>query len=38
VEAIIEYLERGGKEAIITSPSMLAESIARNGGTRFTAN
>ena len=38
VEAIMGYLEKGGKEAIITSPSMLVRSIDGKGGTRFTVN
>lgn len=38
VEAIIEYLEKGGEEAIITSPSALIRSLAHQAGTRFTVS
>jgi len=38
VEAIIEYLQTGGKEAIIASPSTLVRSLAGEAGTRFTVD
>jgi carbamate kinase len=38
VEAIIEYLERGGKDAIVTSLSALTKSLSGEAGTRFTLN
>ncbi len=38
VQAIVEYLENGGKEAIITSASKLTLALSGKAGTRFTAN
>jgi carbamate kinase len=38
VQAIVEYLENGGNEAIITSASKLALALSGKAGTRFTAN
>jgi carbamate kinase len=36
IAAIIEYLEHGGKEAIVTDPPNLARALAGQTGTRFT--
>jgi carbamate kinase len=36
IEAIIDYLEKDGKEAIITSPQNAVKAIEREAGTRFT--
>ena len=36
VEAIIEYLEKGGKKAIITSANRILEAMTGNAGTTFT--
>ena len=37
VEAIIEFLERGGKEAVITDPPHLVDALAKKNGTWFYA-
>jgi len=36
VAAIIQFLERGGREAIITSPELLAEAVEGRAGTHVT--
>lgn len=36
IEAVVNFLENGGKEAIITSPYHLAEAIEGKQGTRIT--
>ncbi|MFA6507671.1 MAG: carbamate kinase [Treponemataceae bacterium] len=36
IQAVIEYLERGGKEALITSPEALERAMAGKTGTRIT--
>ena len=36
IEAVVEYLEKGGTEAIITSPDKICESIGGKAGTHFT--
>lgn len=36
IEATIKFLENGGKEAIITSPSKLAKALEGKSGTRIT--
>lgn len=38
IEAIIEYLEKGGREAIITSPQNAIRALGEEAGTRFTVN
>ena len=35
INAIISYLEKGGKEAIITSPGKLAEALEGKNGTKI---
>jgi carbamate kinase len=35
IEAVIEYLERGGKRAIITSPDSLERALDGNAGTQI---
>jgi len=35
IQAVIEYLERGGKEALITSPEALERAMAGQTGTRI---
>lgn len=37
VQAVVEFLEGGGREAIITDPEHLAAAIAGHGGTRVVA-
>ncbi len=37
IEACLEFLERGGSEAIITAPSDLERALAGNAGTRIVA-
>jgi carbamate kinase len=36
IQAVIEYLERGGKEALITTPENLERALAGQTGTRIT--
>ena len=36
VQAVVDFLEGGGKEAIITDPAHLAAAMAGRGGTRIT--
>lgn len=36
VEAVIKFLEAGGKEAIITNPENLGKAVRGEAGTRFT--
>ena len=36
MQAVIEFLERGGKEALITSPENLAKALRGETGTRIT--
>jgi carbamate kinase len=36
IEAVISYLERGGKEALITDPDNLERALAGQTGTRIT--
>lgn len=36
IQAVIEFLERGGKEALITSPENLAKALRGETGTRIT--
>lgn len=36
IRAVIQYLERGGKEALITSPENLARALRGETGTRIT--
>ncbi|MDR7418551.1 MAG: carbamate kinase [Armatimonadota bacterium] len=36
IQAIVWYLERGGKEALITNPENLERALAGETGTRFT--
>ncbi len=38
IEAVIEYLEHGGKEALITDPSNVERALAGHTGTRFTVS
>jgi carbamate kinase len=38
IEAVIEYLESGGKEALITDPSNVERGLAGKTGTRFTVS
>jgi carbamate kinase len=35
IEAIISFLERGGKQAIITNPENLGRALAGETGTRI---
>ncbi|NOZ05831.1 MAG: carbamate kinase, partial [Chloroflexi bacterium] len=35
IEAAIQYLEEGGKEAIITNPENIARALAGEGGTHI---
>lgn len=35
VEAVVEYLEAGGREALITSPENVERALAGESGTRF---
>jgi len=37
IQAVIEFLERGGKKAIVTNPDLLEEAIAGRTGTHVTA-
>ena len=37
IEAALDFLDRGGKEVIITDPEHLAEAMAGKAGTRITA-
>lgn len=37
IQAVIEFLERGGKKAIVTSPDLLEEAVAGRTGTHVTA-
>ncbi len=37
IQAVINYLERGGKQAIITSPAHIAQALAGQAGTHITA-
>jgi carbamate kinase len=37
MRAVVNFLEAGGKEAIITTPENLAEALKRNKGTRIKA-
>jgi len=37
IQAVIEFLERGGKEALITSPENLAKALRGETGTRITS-
>ena len=34
IEAVIRFMERGGREAIITNPESLSDAVFQNGGTR----
>ena len=36
IQAIIEYLEGGGHEALITDPTNVERALAGGTGTRFT--
>jgi carbamate kinase len=36
IHAVIEFLEKGGKEALITSPENLAKALRGETGTRIT--
>ena len=36
IQAVVSYLERGGKEALITDPDNLERAIAGQTGTRIT--
>jgi carbamate kinase len=36
IEAVIDFLEAGGEEAIITTPQLLEVAVAGNAGTRIT--
>jgi carbamate kinase len=38
IQAIINYLERGGGEAIITNPDNIEQALAGKTGTRITFN
>jgi carbamate kinase len=38
VQAVIEFLEAGGKEALITDPANVERALAGETGTRFTAS
>jgi carbamate kinase len=38
IEAIIEYLEHGGRHAIVTDPPNLARALAGHTGTHFTVD
>jgi carbamate kinase len=38
IEAVIEYLENGGKHAIVTDPPNLARAVAGQTGTHFTVD
>ena len=35
IQAVVKFLEKGGKEAIITSPEKLSEAIAGKTGTHI---
>ena len=35
IQAIVEYLEDGGKEALITDPVNIERALAGETGTRF---
>jgi carbamate kinase len=35
IEAALQYLERGGKEALITDPPNLSRALAGETGTRI---
>jgi len=35
IESAIEFLEKGGKEVIITTPELLADAVTGNAGTRI---
>jgi len=37
IEAVIEFLENGGKEAIITDPPHLVDAVEGKTGTRIVA-
>jgi carbamate kinase len=37
IEASIQFLENGGREAIITCPSALSEALEKRTGTHLTA-
>ena len=36
IQAVVSYLERGGKEALITDPDNLGRALAGQTGTRIT--
>lgn len=36
IEAIVDFLEAGGREAIVTSPQLLEAAVAGDAGTRIT--
>jgi carbamate kinase len=36
IQAVIEYLEKGGHEALITTPANVGRALAGETGTRFT--
>jgi carbamate kinase len=36
IQAVIEFLEKGGTEALITSPENLAKALRGETGTRIT--
>ena len=38
IQAVIWYLERGGREAIVTNPDNVERALAGETGTRFTRN
>jgi carbamate kinase len=38
IQAVVSYLERGGKEALITNPDNLERALAGQTGTRITHN
>jgi carbamate kinase len=38
IEAVVDYLEHGGKEAIVTNPDNVERALRGETGTRFTAD
>ena len=36
MEAVVGYLERGGREAVITNPENMERALAGDTGTRIT--
>jgi carbamate kinase len=37
IQAVVEFLERGGTEAVITSPENIQRALHGDAGTRITA-